>query len=174
MEIVLDLVKIVMPAGLVLFAMYLMVSTLVKKELLTQELANKKSTNETLLPIRLQAYERMCLFLERIAPNSLLIRLHGRANTIAEFQAVLLSEIRDEFAHNVAQQVYMSDAAWIAVKKAMNDTVTLINLAANEVPSDAPAIELSKHIFEIQLSNQIMTSEEALSVVKEEVRSLFF
>ncbi len=174
MEIVLDLVKIVMPAGLVLFAMYLMVSTLVKKELLTQELTNKKSTNETLLPIRLQAYERMCLFLERITPANLLIRLHGKANTVAEFQSVLLSEIRDEFAHNVAQQMYMSDTAWTAVKTAMNDTVTLINLAANEVKPESPAIELSKQIFEIQLSKQITTSDAALSLVKEEVRTLFF
>ncbi|MFY7888596.1 MAG: hypothetical protein ACOVOW_06795 [Spirosomataceae bacterium] len=174
MEIVLDLIKIVMPAGLVLFAMYLMVSTLVKKELIHQELTNKKATNETILPLRLQAYERMCLFLERISPSNILIRLNGRAATVNEFQALLLSEIREEFSHNLAQQVYLSDNAWMLVKKAMNDTVTVINLAANEVKSDAPAIELSKQIFEIQLKQQLYTSEEALLVVKEEVRSLFF
>lgn len=173
MELVADLVKVIVPAGLVLWAMYLTVSSFLKKELVQNELNYKIETLKTLLPIRLQAYERMALFLERIAPNNLLIRLIGRTANVADFQQTMLAEIREEFSHNLSQQVYMSDEAWTVVKNAMNETIALINLSAKDIAPDAPALELSKRIFEVVLSQNIVPSDDALRILKQEMRNTF-
>jgi len=173
MELVTDLIKVILPAGLVLWAMYLTVSSFIKKDLVEKELAIKAETTKTLLPIRLQAYERMTLFLERISPNNLLIRLNGRTSNVVEFQQLMLAEIREEFSHNLSQQVYMSDEAWTVVKNAMNETVALVNLSARELAPNAPALELSKRIFEVIMEKNVNPSDEALRVIKQEIRESF-
>jgi hypothetical protein len=173
MELVTDLVKIFLPAALVLWAMYLTVSSFIKKEVVEKELAIKAETAKTLLPIRLQAYERMTLFLERISPNNLIIRLNGQTANVVSFQQLMLSEIREEFSHNLSQQVYMSDEAWTVVKNAMNETVALINLSAKNLTPELPAIELSKRIFEVIMEKNVNPSDEALKVIKQEIRTNF-
>jgi hypothetical protein len=173
MELGADLIKIILPAGLVLWAMYLTVSSFIKKDVVEKELAIKAETTKTLLPIRLQAYERMALFLERISPNNLLIRLNGQTPNVISFQQLMLSEIREEFSHNLSQQVYMSDEAWTVVKIAMNETVALINLSARELSPDAPSLELSKRIFEVIMEKNVNPSDEALKVIKKEIRENF-
>jgi rRNA maturation endonuclease Nob1 len=116
----------------------------------------------------------MALFLERISPNNLLIRLNGQTPNVLSFQQLMLSEIREEFSHNLSQQVYMSDEAWTTVKNAMNETVALINLSAKDLSPDAPAIELSKKVFEIMMNKEVNPSDEALKVIKQEMRESFF
>jgi hypothetical protein len=153
--------------------MYLTIKSFIKKEILQKELDIKFETSKTLLPIRLQAYERMALFLERISPNNLLVRLSGRVTTVAEFQQLMLIEIREEFSHNLSQQVYMSDEAWINVKNAMNETVTLINLSSKELSAEATSLELSKRILELVLTKNITPSEDALKFLKQEMRTTF-
>ncbi len=154
--------------------MYLTVSSFIKKDLVQKELDIRSETTKTLLPIRLQAYERMAFFLERISPYNLLIRLNGRTENVAEFQQLMLAEIREEFSHNLSQQVYMSDEVWTVVKNAMNETVALINLSSKEIAPDAPAIELAKRIFEIIMNKSVNPSDEALKIVKQEMREQFF
>jgi hypothetical protein len=173
MELVADLIKVILPAGLVLWAMYLTVSSFIKKDVVEKELAIKAETVRTLLPIRLQAYERMALFLERISPNNLLIRLNGQTPNVVSFQQLMLVEIREEFSHNLSQQVYMSDVAWTVVKNAMNETVALINLSARDLSPEAPALELSKRIFEVIMDKNVNPSDEALRVIKQEIRESF-
>ncbi len=173
MELVADLIKVLLPAALVLWAMYLTVSSFLKKELVQKELNIKAETAKTILPIRLQAYERMALFLERISPNNLLIRLSGRVDTVAGFQQLMLAEIREEFSHNLAQQVYMSDEAWLNIKNAMNEIVALINLSAKDIDPNAPSLELSKRILEVVLSKNIAPSDDALKFLKQEMRNNF-
>ncbi|MDR6562929.1 MULTISPECIES: hypothetical protein [unclassified Arcicella] len=173
MELVADLIKVLLPAALVLWAMYLTVSSFLKKELVQKELNIKAETAKTILPIRLQAYERMALFLERISPNNLLIRLSGRVDTVGGFQQLMLAEIREEFSHNLAQQVYMSDEAWLNIKNAMNEIVALINLSAKDIDPNAPSLELSKRILEVVLSKNIAPSDDALKFLKQEMRNNF-
>ena len=173
MELVADLIKVLLPAVLVLWAMYLTVSSFLKKELVQKELNIKAETAKTILPIRLQSYERMALFLERISPNNLLIRLSGRVDTVAAFQQLMLAEIREEFSHNLAQQVYMSDEAWLNIKNAMNEIVALINLSAKDIDPNAPSLELSKRILEVVMSKNIAPSDDALKFLKQEMRNNF-
>lgn len=173
MEIVTDLLKIILPSALVLYAMYLTVTAFLKKQLDEKQVELQRKNVEVAFPIRLQAYERMCLFLERITPNNLLIRTNGVATQAIEFQQILLHEVREEFNHNLSQQVYMSHDAWEHVRSAQQEVVTLINQAAAEVSPDAAPIELSKKIFEKIVQENRNPTALALKFVKGEIQREF-
>ncbi|MCU0338635.1 MAG: hypothetical protein MUE30_02030 [Spirosomaceae bacterium] len=173
MEIIADLLKIILPAALVLYAMYLMVSAFLKKQMDDSLLQTRSRQVEVSLPIRLQAYERVCLLLERITPNNILIRLNGSATTALEFQQILLRDVREEFNHNLSQQVYMSHEAWERVRNAQQEVLTLINQASASVHPEAAPIELSKKIFEKIIEENRNPTAEALKFVKEEIQRAF-
>ncbi|MDQ3394398.1 MAG: hypothetical protein M3512_09850, partial [Bacteroidota bacterium] len=123
MELFWEFLKFLVPALLVLYAMYLTVKAFIQKDLEQQVLNIKMKNQEVLLPIRLQAFERMALFLERITPNNLVLRLNDGSYSAKQFQQVLLSEIREEYYHNLSQQVYMADESWDLVKNAMEEII---------------------------------------------------
>lgn len=168
-----SLVAIFLVALTVMFGLYLILTTLAEKIFEKQRWDIRTKNTEIILPLRLQAYERMCLFLERITPNQLLLRTAGSASNALEFQQILLREIREEFNHNMAQQVYMSNDAWEQVKKAVNEVQSLINRAAAEVDDEAPANDLGRRIFEQVIQQDIQPCTLALRIVKEEVQRIF-
>ncbi len=173
MDYLSDLIKIVLPAALVLYAMYLVIRSFLQKDFDRQLIALKEKNSETVLPLRLQAYERMALFLERISPNNMLIRLADPNLSAGEFQQRLLQEIRDEFHHNHSQQIYMSDEAWQVIRNAMNAMIGVIQAASEKMEAQHNAVDLSSAIF-----NEMMQQKEdpigtALSFIKNEIRQSF-
>ncbi|GAB2635869.1 hypothetical protein GCM10027035_31800 [Emticicia sediminis] len=173
MQSIVELLKILIPAAAVLYGMYLTIQTFLQKQFEQKELDIKAKTIEITIPIRLQAYERMTLFLERITPANLLIRLGSPDIQAIDYQRVLLQEIREEFNHNLAQQVYISHETWEKIRTAMNDVVALINTSASEISPDATSINLSKKIFEKVINEKQQPTAEALKILKEEVQGLF-
>jgi len=133
----------------------------------------RKDDRRHTLPLRLQAYERLVLFLERIAPGGLVLRVHKSNMTARMLHAELTATIREEYEHNVTQQVYISDKAWARVKQAKEETIRLVNIAYEGCPDQAPGTELSQRVFETASRLSHMPSQEAVLVLKEEVRRLF-
>lgn len=173
MQSLIELLKILIPAAAVLYGMYLTIQTFLQKQFEQKELDIKVKTIEITMPIRLQAYERMTLFLERITPANLLVRLGNPDIQAIDYQRFLLQEIREEFNHNLAQQVYISYETWEKIRTAMNDVVALINTAASEISPDATSINLSKKIFEKVISGDQQPTAETLKTLKEEAQRLF-
>ena len=173
MQSLVELLKILIPAAAVLYGMYLTIQTFLQKQFEQKELDIKAKTVEITTPIRLQAYERMTLFLERITPANLLIRLGSPDIQAIDFQRILLHEIREEFNHNLAQQVYISHDVWEKTRTAMNDVVALINTSASEISPDATSINLSKKIFEKVINGNQQPTAEALKILKEEAQKMF-
>jgi hypothetical protein len=173
MEDFVEILKIILPAGVVLFAMYLTVKTLTEKELRKKAMEIKASNQNTILPVRLQAYERVCLFLERIQPNNLILRLNKGSYGAREFHSILLQDIRDEYNHNLSQQVYMSDEAWNLTKNAKEDMIMVINQAAREMKENSKSVDLAKKIFEIVINKEVEPTSFAINKIKEEIRSVF-
>ncbi len=93
MDALIEFGKILIPASLVLYAVYLVVRSFITREIGWKKLEVRTRSIETILPVRLQAYERITLFLERISPQNLLIRLNNPAYTARDFPKVLLDEI---------------------------------------------------------------------------------
>ena len=160
--------------GLVItLAFGVMLSSVSEKFLEKQRIDVRSKNVEITLPLRLQAYERMCLFLERITPNNLLLRLVPSATSALELQQIVLHEVREEYNHNVAQQLYISTHAWEQIVNAMNETVAIVNQAAAEVSPEAPAADLAKKVFSHVIEKEIQPSTQALRVLKEEIRNVF-
>jgi thiaminase len=172
MEYYLILTVLILGA-VVTFGMYLTITTVANKIFEKQRWDMRSKNIEITLPLRLQAYERMCLFLERISPNNLLLRLAPTATSALELQQIVLHEIREEYNHNVAQQLYIGTHAWEQIVNAMNETVAVVNQAAAEVSAEAPASDLAKKIFSHVIEKEIQPSTHALKVLKEEIRNVF-
>jgi hypothetical protein len=173
MQSITELLKILIPAAAVLYGMYLTIQTFLQKQFEQKQLELKQKNAEAITPLRLQAYERMTLFLERITPNTLLLRLGSTGIEASDYQQVILHEIREEFNHNLSQQIYISHEAWEKIRQAMNEVVALVNTAASEISIDAPALNLSKKIFEKVITENKQPTAEALKFLKTEVQGLF-
>ena len=173
MEAFLELLKMVVPAAIVLYAVYLLVRSFIMKEIELRKLEVRSRSIETILPARLQAYERMTLFLERTAPQNLLVRLNTPGLPAREFQKLLLDEIRNEYNHNVSQQVYISESVWNHIKNAKEDLALTINEAASQLGADATSLDLAKRIFELALEKKVDPIGHALSELKNEIQQIF-
>ena len=147
MDYILDLLKIILPAGIVLYGMYLVVVSFLSKDREKLLVELKTQNTQVILPVRLQAAERLCLLLERITPNNLVRRSNPSQFTAAELHPMLLSEVREEFNHNFSQQVYFSEETWEAVRRAVEDVITLLNLSRQSLGPEASGMELAKAIF---------------------------
>ncbi len=173
MELAIEFAKLILPAATVLYAMYLTIQSFLKKEM-TEKLADLRTKNTALVtPIRLQAYERLCLLLERIMPNSLLVRLNDGSYSGRELQQVLIIAAREEFSHNLSQQVYVSDEVWDSVRNAVEDVILTINKASEGLKEEATGTDLAKKIFEMQVKKEEDPIQRALYITKQEVRSNF-
>jgi hypothetical protein len=173
MEPIWDLLKIVIPAGIVLYAMFLTTKTMLQKQNEGKLIEIKAKNKEIVLPIRLQAYERMTLFLERISPDQIIKRVSQNEMNVAELQYVMLNEIREEYNHNLSQQVYMSDDAWKIIKNAKEELIMLINQSAKELNAEAKSIELVKAIYAQSLEKNIDSIEYGLNFLKNEIQQEF-
>ncbi|MBL7834087.1 MAG: hypothetical protein JNK18_09035 [Cyclobacteriaceae bacterium] len=173
MDAAVDLAKILLPALLVLYAAYLLIRSFLAKEIELKKLEIRGRSIETVLPLRLQAYERMCLFLERISPQNMLVRLNVGLIPFKEFQQMLLNEIRNEYNHNVSQQVFMTEGVWENIKNAKEDLVLTINDAASEMTPDSSSLDLSKKIFERYINKPIDPVAHALTELKREIQITF-
>ncbi len=173
MEQITIILSIVLPAAAVLFAMYLVVKAFLNKEFQKQLIEVKGKAQEQVLPIRLQAYERICLFLERISLTNLLLRANSPEYNAATLQHRLFTEVREEFGHNMSQQVYMSDQAWMMVKTAVQDVNNIINEAGETVAPEAPGMELAQAILAKMKERQEDKVAVSLVFVKNEIRQLF-
>jgi hypothetical protein len=173
MDAVIEFIKILVPASIVLYGAYLLVRMFIQKEINLKKLEVRSKSLETMLPNRLQAYERMALFLERISPQNLLVRLSATGMTSKEFHQLLLSEIRNEYNHNVAQQVYMSEDVWNLIKNAKEDLILSINDAAGEMNMESTSLDLSRKIFEKSINKQVDPIAHALTELKKEIQQTF-
>ena len=129
---------------------------------------------DDILPMRLQAYERIILFLERIAPESILMRMNRTGMTAAQLQTELQATIRHEYEHNLVQQVYISSEGWQRVQVAKSQITKMINESAAELKPGASASTLGKLILEKVMEMKTPPTQAAVDYLKQEVKDLFF
>jgi hypothetical protein len=134
---------------------------------------SKNETVKLILPHRIDAYQRLVLFLERISPNSMVMRKFSNHQTAKQLQHDLLGTIRSEFEHNIAQQVFVSPQAWKMVKDSKEQIIQIINLAASDLQENATAIDLSSKIFELSAEFEKLPTEITTEFLVEELQTLF-
>jgi len=129
-----------------------------------------KSLQKEILPVKLQAYERLTLFLERMAPNNLLIRIHPISQRKEDYEQLLIQNIEQEFEHNLAQQIYLTDECWNIIVTAKNTTIQLIR-TCDSSNSTTTADKFRELILTKSLDSP-SASSTALAYLKNEVHNL--
>jgi hypothetical protein len=167
----LDFIKIVLPALVVFLTAYFLIDKLLKNEEKRRNFELKKDSLTTITPIRLRAYERLILVLERTTPNTLLLNLAKPNMTNFQLHGQLLSAIRNEFSHNHSQQIYIGDEVWNHIKAAQESLLRLVNTCASECNPNGPASELAEKIIQVYQMSNNTPSEIAAIMLKEEVRN---
>ena len=129
----------------------------------------KESIQKESLPIRLQAYERLTLFLERISPQNLLKRVSPISQEVEDYKSLLIQTVEQEYEHNLSQQIYVSDPCWRIVSAAKNSTIqTIVSFKNKDVST---ANDIRPLLLDILLNNEV-TAEMALNFLNEEVSIL--
>jgi hypothetical protein len=131
----------------------------------------KKELQVNTLPTRLQAYERMTLFLERITPSNLLIRVAPVSSNKEAYEALIVQNIEQEFEHNLSQQIYISEKCWNIINAAKSATIQLIRKASLLEKTDT-ANKLREVVL-TEMMERRSPSDAALSFLKDEVSDLW-
>ena len=121
----------------------------------------------------MQAYERLILLLERLNPESLVLREQRHTLTSMQFQSHLLKMIRQEFDHNLAMQLYVTPNTWDKVKAAREGLIRLINTTANNIKPEAPALELGRFLIENMGRDLNLYFYDAIATIKKEMNEFY-
>lgn len=173
MDVFIEILKYALPSIFLLLLCYMMLTNFMENEEKRRSYFLKKETQKSALPVRLQAYERLSLFLERITPDRLLVRLHSQNLTAKQYQNLLTETIRTEFEHNLSQQIYISDEAWKLVVDAKSATVGIINNISNEFNDEDDGMKLRKAILNHVMEMEQFPTKRALRLLKAEVKRDF-
>jgi hypothetical protein len=163
---------IILPQTGMFFFLFRWLKDSQEKTLQLKMLEIKAEQSKDIRMLRLQAYERLILFLERINPSSLIPRTFQSDMLSQELQLALIQAIRAEYEHNLSQQIYVSAHCWRNLSEAKDHIAETISLIASQVPPDAPGSELAKRILQgIAYANQPLPTKTAIEILREEVRS---
>jgi len=127
----------------------------------------------SLLNLRLQAHERMIIFVDRINPSNLLLRLHQQGIEVGALQVMAINEIKTEFQHNITQQLYIEASTWNVVRKLKDDTIAMVNNAVKNLPAEASGMELSKKVLNYMSEIEENPYELAIGLIKQDIHKLF-
>ncbi len=168
METLSDILKISIPGLLVLLTAWILLRNMIKNDQERRKHEIVLQNSRTVTPIKLQAYERIILFLERISLESLIVRVNKSEMTAAQLHSALLTTIRSEFEHNLSQQIYMSPNAWEVVRNARSGMIKLINSEAEKLPPNSTGMVLSKQLLEKLMELDKEPTRAAIDFVKAE------
>jgi hypothetical protein len=123
---------------------------------------------ELLLPLHIQAYERLILFLERIKPIALIARHLDPFTSRQQFQMNMLQNIRDEFEHNLSQQLFVSDSVWQTSKAAREEIAQQINMQSANLTEESTSSDLAGLL--VQIDTRLI--DQAIKMIKEEMKAM--
>ncbi|MCS6990666.1 MAG: hypothetical protein NZL95_02265 [Chitinophagales bacterium] len=171
---VLEILKYTVPSVVVFLTAYLLLKLFLDGERERKELEVRAARYKDSLPIRLQAYERLTLFLERINPTSLLQRVNKPGMSALELQRALIVNIRVEFEHNLSQQIYVSPEAWMQLVQVKEELISIINRVASELPDTATGKDLARALLEYFIKTEAaVPTQRALDTLKAEVKKIY-
>lgn len=133
----------------------------------------QSENRKAILPLKIQACERLTLMLERITLTSVLMRTGSDAITAGQLEFQMLQSIREEFEHNITQQLFVGDETWQLVKAAREEATAIIKQASSGLSAEAPATDLMVKIIETQNLQTISSTHQALNSLRREIGQLF-
>lgn len=175
MESILEIIKFTLPSLIVFFTAYFLVKTLIDNEKLRRSHETGATNQKITTPLRLKAYERLVLYLERISPHSILPRLTKMEMSAVQLQRAMINAIREEFEHNLSQQVYVSTKSWQATVSAKENMTKMVNMIAARLQAEkkTTAAEFAKTMLEAVMDMNENPTTTAVAIIKNEAKELF-
>jgi hypothetical protein len=168
---IIELISYSLPTLIMAFVAYSFYELYTKNENAKRNYLLQKESKPDTLSLRLQAYERMTLFLERINPSQLLVRITPILEDKNDYKNYVIAQIEQEYEHNLAQQIYVSDECWSTITTAKNATIQIILLATKrDKITDANQL---REVILSDLLGKTSPSNAALAFLKNEVSQLW-
>ncbi|MFZ4401454.1 MAG: hypothetical protein ACOYO1_15570 [Bacteroidales bacterium] len=173
----LEILKYILPSLVVFATAYYLLKQFLennsRNRLLDMKMKNQADNQQFITPVRLQAYERIVLFLERISPNSLVLRVGEPNMNVIQLQTAMIMAIRQEYEHNLSQQLYIPSKTWQMVKDTKEDMINVISNVAANIDKSSNSSELAKAVFELTASVERLPIEVAIEILKNEIQENF-
>jgi hypothetical protein len=172
-QTLLEILKFTLPSVVVFLTAYFVIKNQSEENLNKIRIEIQRQNQQTITPIKLQAYERLVLLLERISPQQLIATHSHPDQTASSLKFQMIGAIQQEYNYNLSQQIYVSTQSWNLVKVVKEQVIALINAAHNGLAPNATQTDLSKAIIESMISAGQQPTEKAINFLKAEV-GLFF
>ncbi len=173
MEAILQILKYTIPSIIIFVGMYFILKSFLVSEERKREFKYRTDKTKLITPIKLQAFERMILFLERINLSNLVIRTYANGMSAKALQSKMHATIREEYEHNIALQLYIPNRTWKMVRSSKEETVKVINNCADQLNDGASGLELSQFILELVGKVETPPTDIAIDALKNEVTNAF-
>lgn len=173
MNDLIEVSKYLLPLIVLLVSVLLILKHFSDKEKAKQKYDLIRANNKLITPVRLQAYERIILLLERIKPDSMALRIQKPNLKAVQMQILMLETVRKEFNHNISQQVYLTEESWNAIVNAKEQLIRMINLSGTVLDKEAKANDYIRTLIEMYNDLDIKPIENTLRVVKKEAYTFF-
>lgn len=167
-----NLVLILLIVAVVIFGFWMIQHSQFKNEERKRQWELKRESQKSVSPIRLRAYERLALLLERTTPEHLLMGIDLNGMSVMQLQQLLLQTIRQEFDHNMSQQVYVSEEVWALILNARDQMASFVVGIGTQLPQGADAMTYAKTLLTAYASNGTTPTDKAMAELKEEAKTL--
>lgn len=165
-----EILKYILPALVVFITVYFTMKQYLNSQYNLQYLKNQTKNAEQNVPIKLQAYERLLLLMERIRLTNLVFRLRSSDMNVKEFTASLLISIQKEFEHNQAQQLYVSSDLWKVIKLAKENIQNIISQSSSKFQDQDNCANMSNTLMMIDKSQPKSSVDVAIEAIKKEAQ----
>lgn len=166
-----EILKYTLPALIVLGTAYYILKTFLNAQYQTSLLEYRQKIVDQKLPLKLQAYERLMLFCERIDLNNLVLRLRTNDMDVDTLTNSVLISIQKEYEHNMAQQLYISDNLWKILQATKDDTINIVSSFSSKFEGSANALEFA-NILAAAANTEDISLNTARKAIKEEVKMI--
>ncbi len=172
-SVFLEIVKYLIPALIVFFITHFQLKSFFDSEYQKRLIDLRFKQTKNIQPLKLQSYERLILLMERMSPESLVMRIYQPGISATQLKTDLIADINTEFNHNISQQLYVSIQCWQMVRVVKEEMVNLINTAYTDSGHNAVGLDLSKSIFEQLIKMEEIPTHKALIFIKKEFDLMF-
>lgn len=166
---ILEILKYIIPALVVFATVYYLIKSFFNAQYQLQALAQQAKSNKDIIPLKLQAYERLMMLCERIDLSALSYRLRIGTMNVEQFQNAMMIAVQQEYEHNLSQQIYVSESLWKIVNLAKNETLSQINIAGQGLSKEADSSQLIQKLNGIIANEDFQPLNKAKSAIKQEV-----
>ena len=168
-QVFVNLLNFLVPAVLVFGVTYYLMDKFLTEQRLNRILELKKEQSKELTPIKLQAYERLTIFLDRISPDNLVIRLSKKEQSARQLRSELIHTISSEFNHNISQQIYVSNDAWNMIVNVKEQIINVIEVSYSECSEAETGPGLGKIVLKKLMEARSVPTQKAIELLKKEI-----